>query len=312
MQSLTTELTFKDKILVIADLHLQSAEPDTITLAQAFLKQARGAKHLYIIGDLFEYWLGDDCLGDASCVSDALPGNSLSGHARFHHASSDLARSGHARSGHARSGDFWSDEAWSDDVRLDGIESGSLDETVSGLVTALATLSQSGTPITLMHGNRDFLLGDAFADEIGATLVREDVLALDRVILMHGDTLCTDDVEYQEFRAQVRDAQWQSDFLAKPLKEREAIANALRSGSRNASQQKATAIMDVNTDAVDQTFNQFGCQHLIHGHTHRPAIHQHESGTRMVVGDWHADHAMVGIVEGGEIELLKFTASLFS
>ena len=244
-------MTFNNKILVIADLHLQSAEPDTLALALDFFKQARGARHLYIIGDLFEYWLGDDCLESDSCSSDSL-----------------------------------------------------------SVVTALSSLSQSGTPVTLMHGNRDFLLGEAFANEIGATLVCDDVLALNKVVLMHGDTLCTDDVEYQQFRAQVRDAAWQSDFLAKPVSEREAIATAYRSGSKNASQHKPISIMDVNDDAVDQVFSQFGCQHLIHGHTHRPAIHQHESGTRVVVGDWHADHAMVGIVEDGKIELLRFTTNL--
>ena len=121
--------------------------------------------------------------------------------------------------------------------------------------------------------------------------------------------MCTDDVEYQQFRAQVRDVDWQADFLAKPLSEREAIATAMRSGSKNASQHKSNAIMDVNDAAVDQVFSQFGCQQLIHGHTHRPAIHQHESGTRVVVGDWHADHAMVCVVDNGEIELLRFTTN---
>ena len=274
-------MTFNDKILVIADLHLQSAEPDTLALALAFFKQAQGARHLYIIGDLFEYWLGDDCLESDSCSSESLARDSLS------------------------------KEAWSDEFRSGELQPvpDALEETISCVVTALSSLSRSGTAITLMHGNRDFLLGDAFAKEIGATLIRDDVLALNKVVLMHGDTLCTDDVEYQQFRAQVRDVDWQADFLAKPLSEREAIATAMRSGSKNASQHKSNAIMDVNDVAVDQVFSQFGCQQLIHGHTHRPAIHQRESGTRVVVGDWHADHAMVGIVDDGEIELLRFTTN---
>ena len=275
-------MIFNDKILVIADLHLQSAEPDTLALALAFFKQVQGARHLYIIGDLFEYWLGDDCLESDSCSSESLARDSLS------------------------------KEAWSDEFRSGELQPvpDAFEETISCVVTALSSLSRSGTAITLMHGNRDFLLGDAFANEIDATLIRDDVLALNKVVLMHGDTLCTDDVEYQQFRAQVRDAAWQSDFLAKPVSEREAIATAYRSGSKNASQHKPISIMDVNDDAVDQVFSQFGCQHLIHGHTHRPAIHQHESGTRVVVGDWHADHAMVGIVEDGKIELLRFTTNL--
>ena len=285
-------MTFKDKILVIADLHLQSAEPDTLALALSFFEQARGAQHLYILGDLFEYWLGDDCLSDQAHPDHVPPGQAHS----------------------------------------DNIHSGPSADTVASVITGLSALSQSGTPITLMHGNRDFLLGEAFADKIGATLDRNDVLALAQlgIVLMHGDTLCTDDVEYQQFRMLVRDTNWQSTFLAKPVIEREAIATALRSGSKDASQQKTMAIMDVNADAVEQVFKQFGCQYLIHGHTHRPAIHQvdtqqqqvatrQNAATRVVVGDWHADHAMVGVVAlhgdnhaGVEIELLRYTQDFVS
>ena len=278
---------------------MQSAEPDTLALALDFFKQAHGARHLYIIGDLFEYWLGDDCLESDSCSSDSMYGDSLYGDSLSNEAWSDEFRSGELQPDSSAGSNL-----------SHSPDPDSLEETISCVVTALSSLSQSGTPITLMHGNRDFLLGEGFANEIGATLVCDDVLALNKVVLMHGDTLCTDDVEYQQFRAQVRDADWQSDFLAKPVSEREAIATALRSGSKNASQHKPVSIMDVNEDAVDQVFSQFGCQHLIHGHTHRPAIHQHESGTRVVVGDWHADHAMVGIVQDGKIELLRFTTNL--
>ena len=295
-------MTFNDKILVIADLHLQSAEPDTLALALAFFKQAQGARHLYIIGDLFEYWLGDDCLDSESC-NDSQPRDVWSDEIQSNELGFGEHRSGEHGSGNLGFGKIGSSNLHQSDPD-------SLEETISCVVTALSSLSQSGTAITLMHGNRDFLLGDAFANEIGATLVRDDILALNKVVLMHGDTLCTDDVEYQQFRAQVRDADWQTDFLAKPVSEREAIATALRSGSKNASRQKSIAIMDVNDDAVDQVFSQFGCQQLIHGHTHRPAIHQHESGTRVVLGDWHADHAMVGIVKDGKIELLRFTTGL--
>ncbi len=249
-------MTFKDKTLLIADLHLQSAEPATLSLALSFFAQAEGAKHLYILGDLFEFWLGDDCLPTA--LADTLP----------------------------------------------------------KVVDALTAISKSGTAITLMHGNRDFLLGEQFASRVGATLVHDDTIDLQAnatsITLMHGDTLCTDDVEYQQFRLKVRDTQWQASFLAKSADEREAIANAMRSGSMDASQTKTMAIMDVNDDAVAKIFTEHRCRYLVHGHTHRPAVHEHHLGEqsrqRIVVGDWHADHAMVAVIDTkGEAELVKFS-----
>jgi len=249
-------VTFKDKTLLVADLHLQSEEPATLSLALSFFAQAEEAKHLYILGDLFEFWLGDDCPPTA------------------------------------------------------------LEDTLPKVVDALSAISNSGTAITLMHGNRDFLLGEQFASRVGATLVRDDTIELQAnatsITLMHGDTLCTDDVEYQQFRLKVRDTDWQASFLAKAAEEREAIATAMRSGSVDASQTKTKAIMDVNDDAVAKIFTEHRCRYLVHGHTHRPAIHEHQvderSHSRIVVGDWHADHAMVAVIDAsGEAELVRFS-----
>lgn len=202
-------------------------------LALRFLQTAQGHDHLYILGDLFEYWLGDDA---------GVP-------------------------------------------------------LYQEFIEALHRLTIDGCAVTVMLGNRDFLLGDKFAQASGATLLTADELIItlgdNSALLMHGDTLCIDDHDYQQFRQLVRQASWQSEFLGKTVEERTAIARHMRSASKDASAEKKSHIMDTNDTAVNERIQATGCNILIHGHTHRPATHKigTSSATRFVVGDWHPDHA---------------------
>jgi UDP-2,3-diacylglucosamine hydrolase len=221
----------------ISDLHLDDARPQITELFARFLaSEARDAEGLYILGDLFESWIGDD--DDA-----ALP----------------------ARAAHA-----------------------------------LRALRDSGVPIHFMHGNRDFLLGADYAARAGMTLLADPtVIDLDgeRTLLMHGDMLCTDDVEYQKFRMLVRDPAWQAQFLAKPLAERRAFAAQARGESRKQTAMKAAEIMDVNQAAVESAMRTHGVRRLIHGHTHRPATHRFAmdgtSAERIVLGDWYEQSSVL-------------------
>lgn len=238
----------KNHSLFIADLHLDPAVAQTQDLALRFLQFARDHAHLYILGDLFEYWLGDDA--------------GLPQYARF--------------------------------------------------IDALGQLNQSGCAVTVMLGNRDFLLGDRFAATSQVCLTRQDELRIrlggQSVLLMHGDTVCTDDLEYQSFRAMVRDPNWQAEFLGQSVEQRVATAQAMRSASKNASAAKESAIMDVNEQAVLARLQHSECTTLIHGHTHRPAKHTLASpnDTRWVVGDWHPDHARYVRWDGERLQLETF------
>ncbi|HEY9050403.1 MAG TPA: UDP-2,3-diacylglucosamine diphosphatase [Gammaproteobacteria bacterium] len=158
----------------------------------------------------------------------------------------------------------------------------------------LKLLADAGLEIYLMHGNRDFLMGEQLAERCGCTLINDphiEQLFDEPVLLMHGDTLCTDDIEYQKLRVMLRNPVWQQDFLSKPLVERIMMAKALRERSEQETQSKSAEIMDVNQNAVMQAFKDHSVNLLIHGHTHRPAIHQHnfENKTyiRIVLGDWY-------------------------
>lgn len=218
--------------LFISDLHLCDSRPEMSRLFFEFLQTtALHAQALYILGDLFEYWLGDDTL----------------------------------------------DAPLNQQVCL-----------------ALRHLADSGVAVYFMHGNRDFLIAAQFADACHATLLADPSL-IDMygtpTLLMHGDTLCTDDVSYLAFRAQVRDPHWQSQFLAQPLAARIALAQQARSQSESAKQGKSTEIMDVNADAVQEILRQYAYPRLIHGHTHRQALHNlsvdgHPS-QRWVLPDWY-------------------------
>jgi UDP-2,3-diacylglucosamine hydrolase len=162
------------------------------------------------------------------------------------------------------------------------------------------------TPTRFMHGNRDFLVARRFAEATGVELVADPVV-LDlygtRTLLMHGDTLCTDDHAYQAFREKVRDARWQAAALAQPLGERIAIAQQMRVESEGAKQGKATAIMDVNGEAVARAFRESGASLLIHGHTHRPGRHVHtvdgRECVRWVLPDWYEGGGYLAIAPEG-------------
>jgi UDP-2,3-diacylglucosamine hydrolase len=217
--------------LFISDLHLSGERPRIVELFLRFLREeATDAEALYILGDLFEVWLGDDAV-----FPDIKP-----------------------------------------------------------VMETLANLNRGGVPVYVMAGNRDFLMGAGFEAISGCTLL-QDPTVIDLygtpTLLMHGDTLCTDDVEYQRFRAQVRDPRWQAAILAKSVEERIAYAKQMRAQSQAAMQGKSEEIMDVNAQAVEQTLREHNVTRLIHGHTHRPAIHQLEidgrPATRVVLGDWY-------------------------
>lgn len=216
-----------EEYLFISDCHLDAGRPEVIRELVGFLDvRAASAGQLYILGDLFEVWLGDD---------DPAPG-------------------------------------------------------LQPVIDSLARRAQSAR-VHFLAGNRDFLVGAGFAARLGIELLREPQylrLGDHAVVLLHGDTLCTDDHDYQAFRALVRSEAWQAEFLGKPLSERQAIAARLREQSADAMAGKTMEIMDVNADAVDDCFRQHRVDTVIHGHTHRPAVHRYAGNrTRYVLGDWN-------------------------
>ncbi len=222
--------------LFISDLHLEADRPE---IGEQFLDflggEAAEADALYILGDFFEYWVGDD----------------------------------------------------------------DPDEYYASIKRSLRAFTDSGVPVYFMHGNRDFMIGEAFAVETGVTLLQDPCpleLYDKSVLLSHGDALCTDDVEYQQVRAMTRNPEWQAMMLAKPLAERIAIARQARSQSEERNKTLSESIMDVNPEAVKQTIAEHGVEILLHGHTHRPAIHSIEVddriAKRVVLGDWY-DHGSV-------------------
>ncbi|MFK7996977.1 MAG: UDP-2,3-diacylglucosamine diphosphatase [Granulosicoccus sp.] len=236
----------------IADLHLDPQKPRAYEFALGFLAQIQHAKALYILGDLFEYWVGDDA---------GVP--------------------------------LYKD-----------------------VVDALASLSANDCQVSIMLGNRDFLLGESFAEAAGATLVRDDELVInlddDPTLLLHGDTLCIDDIEYQAFRQQLRDDSWQQEFLEKTIAERIAFATHLREQSREISSDKTQSLMDVNASEVDSRFAASHCQSMIHGHTHRPDLHRDKTAdtSRFVVGDWHTDHAYYVVHDPSGLHLTRYEGVL--
>ncbi len=226
------------EILFISDLHLDQGRPEVTEQFVTFLQtRAVEARVLYIMGDLFEVWLGDD------------------------------------------------DPA----------------EEFSTVFSALQALSQTRR-CYFMHGNRDFLIGSQLAKKLGFEILDDPTVTEfdgQRVGLMHGDLLCTDDVDYQNFRQLVRNPEWQQQLLAKSLTERKAIAAQLRQESGAAMSDKSYQIMDVNQQSVLQTFDELGIDILIHGHTHRPAIHElGEKRQRIVLGDWNPGPSYLSLRDG--------------
>ncbi|NHZ64650.1 UDP-2,3-diacylglucosamine diphosphatase [Massilia genomosp. 1] len=233
--------------LLISDLHLQEAHAYTVDAFFAFLEErAMAARALYILGDLFEYWAGDD----------------------------DLDAPLHRR-----------------------------------IAAGIRAVSDAGIPVYWIAGNRDFLVGQAFADAAGMQLLAEPHIADiggQKIVLVHGDAQCTDDINYMAFRQQVRQPAWQAQFLAMPLAQRKAIIANLREGSKEAHSTKTMEIMDVTPQAIDALFAATGTDVLIHGHTHRPALHQHDGKRRYVLPDWEPDAdpprgGWIAIGDGGAI-----------
>ena len=227
--------------LFISDLHLDDRRPETTALFKSFLEQeATQADALYILGDLFEFWLGDDVPSKCSVE----------------------------------------------------------------VATSLASLADKGVPCYFMHGNRDFLLREDYAASAGLTLLSEEhVLDLygEQVLLMHGDSLCTDDIPYQQFRSMVRNPAWQQDFLGKTPQERLQIALQARDASAEHKGNVSTDIMDVNRAEVIAAFQRHGVHKLIHGHTHRPATHEldinEQAARRIVLGDWYTQGSVLRVQE---------------
>ncbi len=218
--------------LFISDLHLDPGRPDGIQLFNNFIRnKAVEADRLFILGDLFEYWLGDDA----------------------------CEHSGY-----------------------------------QAIEESLATLKNHNTRVYFMHGNRDFLVGEDFAASINGELLPDPTLFklgdLD-VLLMHGDSLCTDDVAHQQFRAVSRSDEWKNTILSKTILEREELARQLRMNSQKGNAEKIESIMDVNQASVEKEMLTHKTRLLIHGHTHRTAIHEFQLGgktaNRIVLGDWY-------------------------
>jgi UDP-2,3-diacylglucosamine hydrolase len=239
--------------LFISDLHLDAVRPRIVEIFRDFLRdEAAHADALYLLGDLFEYWVGDD---------DPQP------------------------------------------VAVEVAE-------------GLSTLARSGVPVYFLRGNRDFLLGAEFADRCGMRIL-PDPCVIDLygrpTLLMHGDQMCTDDAAYQAFRRESRDPAWQTAMLAQPLQARIALAHRARAasiahqqavrpqgGDPNAVKEDIT---DVSQPTVDATFARYGIATMIHGHTHRPAIHQLAVGeqlrTRIVLGDWYEQGSVLRVDQDG-------------
>ena len=218
--------------LFVSDLHLQASHPITAAAFLRFLaERAAAAQQLYLLGDLFEYWAGDDDID-----------------APFHHT----------------------------------------------IIAAIRAVSDAGVAVFWIAGNRDFLVGPGFAAAAGLTLLQEPHvidIAGQRIALVHGDAECTMDTNYMAFRAQVRQPAWQQQFLAMPLAQRKGIIAGLREGSREAHTMKSDAIMDVTPAAVDALHALTRADTIIHGHTHRPALHIEGATRRFVLPDWELDAA---------------------
>ena len=181
------------------------------------------------------------------------------------------------------------------------------DNFIKSIKDVLKEISNSGTKIFLMHGNRDFLIGQKFCKEVGANLIEDPyTFKIDyrKILLMHGDSLCTDDEDYQNFRKLVRNKEWQDEFLSKDLIERKTVAKNLREISTLENQNKNELIMDVNTTEVEKIIKNNSVDILIHGHTHRPKIHDENGIPRIVLGDW-GDNLWYIKSSNGEIELLQ-------
>ena len=234
--------------LFISDLHLDESRPRVVNAFSQFLKnRARHARELYILGDLFEAWIGDD-----------------------------------------------------DDGEL-----------ATRMRTEMRDLARRGVELYFVHGNRDFLLGSRFARETCCRILADpSIIEVNGqpCVLTHGDALCTDDREYMKLRAVLRSRAWQDEILARRLDERRVLAGQMREDSRRTAANKADNIMDVAPEAVCQLMHDHRAKLMIHGHTHRPAVHNFdlagEAATRIVLGDW-ARYAWVLELQDGQHALQR-------
>jgi UDP-2,3-diacylglucosamine hydrolase len=223
-------------------MHLDHKRED---IKKAFFKflesEAYEFKNLYILGDLFEVWIGDDFEDDFS----------------------------------------------------------------NQVISKLKQFSQSNKNIYIMHGNRDFLLGEKFAEKCGAKLIPDPLILDDKgkkIMLSHGDIFCTDDMEYQDFKEKVRNEKWKIEFLSKNLRDREQIAKNLRQESAVKNAKKQDYLMDVNKSEVEKIAQENKIEILIHGHVHRPKIHNEVFGQRIVLGDWDKKYWFISLI-GEQVRL---------
>ncbi len=238
------------KTIFIADLHLDKQYPKAVSAFQQYFSQLceQEIDAVYILGDLFEYWLGDDCVDKTSqLIADTL--NNYQ--------------------------------------------------------------QKTGVPLYFIHGNRDFLLGSDYAHRCGMRILPE-LVEIDlygvKTLILHGDTLCTDDVDYQHFREKIRTSEWQEKILKFPAWLRRLKALQMRRKSKKSNANKSDVIMDVAQASVEETMRQYNVPQMIHGHTHRPAIHKFELdgkiATRYVVGDWYTQGSILEICKDSSDKLI--------
>ena len=231
-------------IFFISDLHLEQNKPHLTKAFKNFINSKVNLDdELFILGDFFEQWIGDD----------------------------------------------------------------NEDNFIKSVKNILKNKTAKGLTVYFMHGNRDFLIGDKFCKEVGAILLDDPyIINLEekKIMLMHGDSLCTDDEDYQNFRNLVRSKEWQEDFLSKDLIERKEVAKNLREISSLENQTKDEYIMDVNQSEVLKIIESHSVDVLIHGHTHRPFVHDENGVPRMVLGDW-GDFLWFIESSEGNLNLLK-------
>ena len=231
----------KTAALFVSDIHLNPGLPRTTSAFLHFLKKyGSQTEQLYLLGDLFEYWVGDDNISET-----------------YNHT----------------------------------------------IVEALHDLTSAGVKLFWIAGNRDFLIGSEFAKATGAELLSDPSIVEisgKKIALCHGDEQCTDDTSYMQFRSQVRNSSWQTNFLALPLAQRNTIVQGMRESSKMQQSQKDMAIMDVNPDAIEKLFASTHCNYMIHGHTHRPSLHVNDGKYRYVLPDWDCEGASL---RGGWISI---------
>jgi UDP-2,3-diacylglucosamine hydrolase len=235
-------------VLFVSDLHLDEARPAITDLFLRFLHdEGRKAQAVYVLGDLFEAWVGDD-----------------------------------------------------DDGEL-----------ATRVAAGLRAAADAGARLSFIRGNRDFLVGQDYAARCGMALLPDPcVVGLhgEPTLLLHGDLLCSDDLKYLEFRRQVREPAWQAQFLAQPLAARQAFAKRARAESSARQQGMPLDIGDATQAAVDEMFARFGVRRMIHGHTHRPAVHDGSQGQRIVLGDWYEQGSVLRLDDAGRYALSALAA----